>query len=76
MFKDIISLGKDLHSSLIRQYVSFSDLRQRGIAKNEIRDFKNPIDELKESYYDLESVFFFLPEISEFKETTKLLSLV
>jgi len=76
VFKDIISLGKDLHSSLIRQYVSFNDLRQRGIAKNEIRDFKNSIDELKESYYDLESVFFFLPEISEFKETTKLLSLV
>lgn len=76
LINDIISLGKDLHSSLIRQYLSFNDLRQRGIAKNEIRDFKNSIDELKESYYDLESVFFFLPEIPEFKETTKLLSLV
>ncbi len=31
---------------------------------------------LKESYQDLESVFFFLPEIAEFKDTTKQLSLI
>ncbi len=76
LINDIISVGKDLDSSLIRQYVGFDFLRKKGIAKEEIKNFKKSIDGLKESYSDLESVFFFLPEISEFKETTKLLSLV
>ena len=45
-------------------------------AKEEIKDFKNSLDELKETYQDLESVFFYLPEFSGFTETTKQLSLV
>ncbi len=76
MINDLISAIKDLRSSFVRQYVSMSFLRQRGIAKEEIKTFKSAIDELKEVYQDLESVFFFLPEIPEFKETTKLLSLI
>lgn len=76
LINDLISTIKDLHSSLIRQYVSMNYIRQKGIAKEEIREFKCTIDDLKENYQDLESVFFFLPEIPEFKETTKLLSLV
>jgi len=73
---DIISSAKDLRSSLVRQYVSMNFLRKRGIAKEVIREFKFSIDELKESYEGLESVFFFLPEMPEFKETTKKLSLI
>lgn len=73
---DLISAAKDLHSSLIRQYISLDFLRKKGIAKEEIKDFKNSIDELKETYQDLESVFFYLPEIPEFVETTRQLSLV
>lgn len=73
---DLISSAKDLYSSLIRQYVSMNFLRKKSIAKDEIRDFKNSIDELKESYSDLESVFFFLPKMPNFIETTKQLSLV
>lgn len=73
---DIISASKDLHSSLVRQYISMDELRTKGIAKDEIKDFKNAIDNLKEAYEDLESVFFFLPEFPDFKETTKRLSLV
>jgi 5-bromo-4-chloroindolyl phosphate hydrolysis protein len=61
---------------LIRQYVSLYLIRSKGIAKEEIKNFKNTIDDLKENYQDLESVYFFLPEIPDFKETTKLLSLV
>ena len=76
ILNDIISLAKDLRSSLIRKYVSMNTLRQKGIAKEEIKEFKNSIDELKESYEDLESVFFYLPEMPEFIETTKKLSLV
>ena len=73
---DLISLARDLHSSLIRQYVAINFVRNKGIAKKEIKDFKNSIDELKEVYSDLESALFFLPEMPGFKETTKELSLV
>jgi len=73
---DLISSAKDLQSSLIRQYVAMKTFRSRGIAKEEIKDFKNSIDELKETYEDLESVFFFLPQMPEFVETTEHLSLI
>ncbi|MBA4744288.1 MAG: hypothetical protein H2058_03430 [Muricauda sp.] len=77
LLNDLISSAKDLFSSLIRQYVSLNNsFRKKGVAKQEIKDFKNSIDELRESYEDLESVFFFLPEMPEFVETTKQLSLV
>lgn len=76
LLNDLISAAKDVHSSLIRQYVSLAPIRKKGIAREEIKEFKNSIDELKESYEDLESVFFFLPEMPEFVETTKQLSLV
>ena len=39
-------------------------------------EIKNSIDELKESYEDLESVFFFLPKMPDFVETTTKLSLM
>lgn len=71
LINDLISAIKDLHSSLIRQYISINYLRQKGIVKEEIRNFKSTIDNLKENYQDLESVFFFLPEMADFKETTK-----
>lgn len=73
---DLISSIKDAHSTLIKQYVSLNYIRSKGIAKEEISKFKSAIDDLKESYQDLESVFFFLPEIPDFKETTKQLSLI
>lgn len=76
LINDLISSIKDLHSTLIRQYVSLNLIRSKGIAKDEIKNFKNATDDLKENYQDLESVYFFLPEIPDFKETTKLLSLV
>lgn len=76
LLNDLISAAKDLKSSLIRQYVSLNYFRTKGIAKKEIKDFKNSIDELKEAYEDLESVFFYLPKMPNFVETTKQLSLV
>jgi hypothetical protein len=76
LLNDLISAAKDVHSSLIRQYVSLTPLRKKGIAIEEIKAWKSSIDELKESYEDLESVFFFLPEMPDFVETTKQLSLV
>jgi len=76
MLNDLIALCKDLRSSLNRQYYNMSAIRKKGIAKVEIREFKNAINELRETYEDIESVFFFLPQIPEFKETTRKLSLI
>lgn len=76
LMNDLIAATKDLHSSLIRQYIQFDFLREKGIAQAEIEKLKNSIDDLKELYSDLESVFFFLPEIPEFSETTKQISLI
>lgn len=73
---DLIAASKDLKSSLIRQYVHVNKDHLKRVAKSEITDFKNSIDELEESYKDLESVFFFLPNIPEFQEITKELSLI
>jgi len=76
LLNDLISSAKDLRTSLIRQYVSMNFLRKKEIALEEIRDFKNSIDELKESYEDLESVFFYLPKMQDFVENTNRLSLL
>lgn len=73
---DLISSIKDAHSTLIKQYVSLNYIRSKGIAKEDISEFKSAIDDLKESYQDLESVFFFLPDMPDFIEITKQLSLV
>ena len=76
LLNDLISSAKDLRTSLLRQYISMNFFIKKGIAKEELKDFKNSIDELKESYEDLESVFFFLPEMPDFTETSSKLSLV
>ncbi len=76
LLNDLISSIKDAHSTLIKQYVSLNNIRTKRIAKEELSKFKSAIDDLKESYQDLESVFFFLPNIPDFKETTKQLSLI
>jgi hypothetical protein len=76
LVNDLISSIRDLHSSLLRQYISLNFLRSKGIAKEEIKKFKLAIDDLKDVAADLESRFFFLPNISGFQETTKELSLL
>lgn len=77
LLNDLISFSKDWHSSLIRQNVAMdSILGTEGITMEAIENFRISIDELKESYEDLESVFFFLPKMPDFVETTKQLSLI
>jgi len=72
----LISVANDFHSTLIRQFVKLHFLRTKGIAKQAIKDFKYSIDSLKDATADLESVFFSLPALPEFKDTTKELSLL
>lgn len=76
LINDLISSIRDLHSSLLRQYISLNFIRLKGIAKDEIKNFKASIDDLKDVANDLDSRFFFLPNIEEFKETTRELSLI
>lgn len=73
---DLISALRDLRSTLVREFVLLSVVKRRNIAVKEINKFKQSIDDLKESYEDLESVFFYLPRMSDFNETTKLLSVL
>jgi DNA repair exonuclease SbcCD ATPase subunit len=73
---EIISLCKDFRSSLIRYFVKLNFLRKKGIAKEEIKALRNAIADLKEITQDLESRFFFLPQMPVFKETSKQLSLL
>jgi hypothetical protein len=76
LINDLISALRDLHTSLLRQYISLKFIRSKGIAKTEIKSFKNAIDDIKEVANDLESTFFFLPIFPDFKDTTKELSLI
>ncbi len=76
LVNDIISAARDLHSSLIRQYVAMNIIKSKGIARSEIREFKDSLDDLRESCDDLELVFFHLPNNQDFVETTRQLSLL
>ncbi len=73
---DLISSMRDLHSSLLRQYIFLNFIRSKGIAKEEIKKFKDSMDDLKDVSADLDSRFFFLPIITDFQKTTKELSLI
>jgi len=72
---DLISSIRDLHSALLRQYISLNFIRRNGIAKEEIKIFKDSINDLKDVVADLDSRFFFQPNTPDFQETTKELSL-
>lgn len=76
LLNDLIALSKDFHSTLIRNYIAYNKLKTKGVAKAEIKEHKAAIDDFKESFTDLESVFFYLPEMPDFKETTRELSIL
>jgi hypothetical protein len=76
LINDLISSIRDLHFSLLRQYIALNFIRSKGIAKVEIKNFKDSIDDLKDVANDLDSRFFFLSNNEEFQETTKELSLL
>lgn len=73
VLNDLIALAKDLHSTLVRQYVQMKNSSMLEIAEEVINAFKSEIDDLKETCQDLESVFFFLPDFPDFKETNLLI---
>ena len=72
----LIGVGRDFHSTLLRQYLNLHNLENNGIAIKPMADFKESIDNLTELIDDLESAFFSLPKMPEFLEATKQLSLL
>lgn len=73
---NVIAKMKDLYSSLNRQILSLKPIKKKGIATKAINEFRAEVDGIRESYEDLESVFFFLPALPEFKEAQRIISLV
>ncbi len=76
LLNDLISSARDLHFTLIRKYTRLNYIRSKGVAKHEIKRFKRAIDDFKDVFTDLESVFFFLPNVPEFVKITKQLSAI
>lgn len=76
LINDLISSLRDLKTSLNRQYISMATLRSKGICKTEIKIFKMYIDDLEEIANDLESIYFFLPNNTDFQDVTNKLSLI
>ena len=73
---EIISLCNDLHSSLLKFYIGLNPFIKKGIVKTEIKALKESISDLKEMTQDVESRFFFLPQMLVFTEATKELTLI
>ena len=71
LLNDLIAAAKDLRSTLIKQYINLNTLKNKGIAKHEISLFKQSIDDLRETYTDIESIFFYLPQNKEFQKAVK-----
>ncbi len=68
---DLIAVAREVRASLIRQYISFNFFRLKGIAKNQILLFKQSIDNFTETYSDIDSILFKLPNNTNFQDTTR-----
>jgi hypothetical protein len=68
LINEVISAGKDLRTSLIKRYIKINTNSLRSIASKEINLFKASIDNLTETYRDVEDVFFNLPNDNELNE--------
>jgi hypothetical protein len=71
---DLIALAKDFYTTLVRHTAVLDGLIDTNIAVPEINRYKFAVDDLREAFFDLESVFFYLPNIPDFLETTKLIA--
>jgi cell division septum initiation protein DivIVA len=58
LIHDIISSAKELRYTLVKIYINYNELKIRGIATDEVKEFKKAIDNYTEDYEDLEYIFF------------------
>ena len=62
--------------SITKLNIQLEELTKKGIVKTEIKALKESISDLKEMTQDVESRFFFLPQMLVFTEATKELTLI
>ena len=72
IFKDI----GELHPLFIKRYLALTTLRLKGIAKDEIKAYKNAIDDLKEISEDVKYTLYNIGENDDFNSITSSLSLL
>lgn len=66
-----LEICKLIHRQEIMSYVTISRLLRKGIAKDEIKEYKSVVDDMKECIQDLEDRFFNLPQDQEFLDDLK-----
>lgn len=70
-YLELLEAGNKLHKSLIMKYVSYANFRRKGISKNEIKNFKQSVDNFHESLEDLRLRFSDLCDDAEIVQLTK-----
>ena len=68
----IVNICKDIHSTLVKYYIKLKSIFN-GMPKQELSDFKLSIDDFREAYTDINSKFFVLPNLQDFKEGERIL---
>ncbi len=73
---DIISKLQDYFSSLSKLLHRLKKIENNNIAGKEINSFRLAIQDVREAYQDLESIYFHLPHMDDFIEAEKMISLL
>jgi flagellin-specific chaperone FliS len=66
--KSLILSCKGLYTDLVTHYVRMNKPNIIKLAKQEIKTYKMLVDGFKEAYQDVNSKFFILPNIQDFKD--------
>lgn len=72
LIQKIIIDSKKFHSKLLRNYVNLKNsLWQKNICRKEISDYKNILDDIEDSIFEIEQIFFSLRNDDEFNNLLK-----
>jgi hypothetical protein len=71
ILNDLIAFSRDIYSTEMETYNSTDVMIKWGISKEVINKYRDSVETFKETYEDLESIFFFLPNNADFIEVTK-----
>lgn len=72
LIKKIIRDSKKFHSKLLRNYIDLKkSLWQSNICRKEISDYKDILDDIEDSIFEIEQIFFSLRNDEEFNSLLK-----
>ena len=74
ILNDIIAFSRDIYSTEMETYNSSDAMIKWGISSVIIDKYRDSVETFKETYEDLESIFFFLPNNPDFIQANKELS--